>query len=59
MMSKLYSALIKCKCGYEHLTKQTTENMTVWAGEKLKKIHEAECNKGTQLILGGNEREED
>jgi hypothetical protein len=48
----MFSARIICNCGYDYETKQTSENMAIWAVEKLKKIHQAECDRKLQIVMG-------
>ena len=52
----MFRARIMCECGYDYLTAQTDPKMTIWAAEKIKKIHDRHCGKGSKLIY---DREED
>lgn len=52
----MFRARIMCGCGYDYLTAQTDPKMTLWAAEKIQKIHDKHCGKGSKIIY---DREED
>lgn len=55
----MFRARIKCKCGYDYLTAQTDPKMTIWAGEKLMKIHQKSCDQDVQIVFSNDEPQKD